>query len=414
MGWNNFNAGPVDENGILAAAVFLRDNLLPSGYDTVVIDGGWNINGSQLIIDAHGRPYPRVDLFPSAADGHGFRTLASQIHKMGLKLGVWMNRGMDASAFVANAPIWNSTFTTRDAGVTTNNCAFAPQYFMGTNAPSPAAAAWYRSIAQLYVEQSIDFIKMDCMYAGHKGSNNGELAAFSAAFSAVAPRVVISLSPGGDSSRENASWVAAGGGTRGTLYRVVTDFHDTEGDWALVNHFEVAANFSGYSGRNGTFFDLDMLPFSPAGRPCRYAPATQRMLFSLYCITRAPLMLGTDMPMTDAAALALVTNPGALAVHGASANNRNISVARANTSTTAGLYAWAAEPTDGSPGVYVALFNLHGADALLAVAVPQGAGAPPLCAVDVYTGAKAGAAFLDTFAAPVADHTGGLWRLAPC
>ena len=193
--------------------------------------------------------------------------------------------------------------------------------------------------------------------------------------------------------------------------------HDTEGDWALRNHLEVAGAFSGFSGLNNTFFDLDMLPFSPAGRPCRYSNATQQLLFSLYCITRAPLLLGTDMPMTDAAALALVTNTRALAVHAASRENRNVSVVAANTSDTSSLYAWTALPSDGSAGAYVALFNIRGADALVSVAMPPGAGAPPLCATEVYSGERVtGAVFASgaPFTMPVADHGSGLWRVAPC
>ena len=414
-GWNNFDAGPVDEAGLLVAAAWLRDNLLAFGYDTLCVDGGWNINGSSFTIDAFGRPYPRLDLFPSAADGRGFASFAAKIHGMGLKLGVWIHRGMDDTTYAANPPIWNSSFHAQDAGVTTNDCVWAPS-FLGTNAPSPAATAWYRGLAQLYVDQQIDFAKMDCMYAGHEGSNNAELEAFSEAFSAVAPNVTISLSPGGGSSTENASWVAAGGGRRGTMYRVVTDFHDTEGEWALRNHLEVAGQFSGFSGLNATFFDLDLIPFSPAGRPCRYGAATQQLLFSLYCITRAPLILGTDIPVSDAAALALVTNRGALALNEFSANNRNVSVLATNTSAADGLWAWAAEPTDGSPGVYVALFNIAGADALISVAVPPGAGAPPLCAADVYTGERvAGAQFAEgEFSAPIANQASGLFRIAPC
>lgn len=412
----SFNTGPVDEVGILAAAEWMSENLLEYGYDLVCVDGGWNINGSELVIDSFGRPYPRSDLFPSAAGGQGFRPLADKVHALGLRLGVWMNRGMDDSAYAANTPVWNSSFHARDAGVTTNNCVFASS-FLGTNAPSAAASAWYRSIAQLYLDWNVDFIKMDCMYAGHEGGNNGELDAFTEAFADVAPGVTISLSPGGGSSTENASWVAAGGGARGTMYRVVTDFHDTEGDWALRNHLEVAGQFAGFSGLNGTFFDLDMLPFSPAGRPCRYSNETQRLLFTLYCITRSPLLLGTDMPLTDEAALALVTNRNALEVHAASRASRNVTVVATNTSDAGGLFAWTALPAEGSAGAFVALFNIRGADALVSVAMPSGAGAPPLCATEVYSGARVpGVSFAGgvPFTMPVADHDSGLWRVAPC
>ena len=42
-GWNSWDAdaNPVNEDDIIAAATWMRDNLLHLGFDTITIDGGW-------------------------------------------------------------------------------------------------------------------------------------------------------------------------------------------------------------------------------------------------------------------------------------------------------------------------------------------------------------------------------------
>jgi alpha-galactosidase len=148
-------------------ATHAQTYLLPSGYDTIVIDSGWywydNANpggcsdGASVdalsvrerpctrswrvcagfpgeSVDSYGRPYPRVDQYPSAADGRGWATIASkvrrsavvggvdvarpwhacahaalvclaQLHGMGLKLGLWMLRGIPNIAVDNDLPI---------------------------------------------------------------------------------------------------------------------------------------------------------------------------------------------------------------------------------------------------------------------------------------------------------------------
>jgi len=157
-GYNNFDNGQVNEASFMLAAQYVSDVLLPFGYDTVTVDGGYAINGSDLITDGFGRPYPRLDLFPSASDGRGFRTLSEKVHALGLKLGVWINRGISNSAYYSNLPVFNSSYHAKDVAITTNDCVWAP-YFMGTNAPSSASTDWYRSIAQWWLDQGIDFVK---------------------------------------------------------------------------------------------------------------------------------------------------------------------------------------------------------------------------------------------------------------
>eukprot|EP01047_Picozoa_sp_COSAG01_P054389 COSAG01_NODE_5939_length_3941_cov_35.353462_1_plen_211_part_00 len=65
-------------------ATAMATQLLPAGYDTIVIDGGW----AGSTIDAHGRPAPDLWRWPSSRGGLGFKPLADWTHSLGLKFGV--------------------------------------------------------------------------------------------------------------------------------------------------------------------------------------------------------------------------------------------------------------------------------------------------------------------------------------
>lgn len=168
-GWNSWDAdsNPVTEADILAAAAWMRDNLLPLGFDVVTIDGGWYTSSSGNIIDDFGLPVPDPARFPSSAGGRGLLPLAKQVNAMGLKLGAWTIRGITPEAVAANLPIKGSAFTARDVGVPpspTTSCSWDPNT-LGTNAPSAAADAWYASLADHYVANGLELVKIDCMYS---------------------------------------------------------------------------------------------------------------------------------------------------------------------------------------------------------------------------------------------------------
>eukprot|EP01048_Picozoa_sp_COSAG05_P031417 COSAG05_NODE_11459_length_512_cov_1.242131_2_plen_122_part_01 len=64
-------------------ATAMSSQLLPVGYETIVIDGGWAGDS----IDGHGRPVPNVAQWPSSAGGKGFKVLADWTHSLGLQFG---------------------------------------------------------------------------------------------------------------------------------------------------------------------------------------------------------------------------------------------------------------------------------------------------------------------------------------
>eukprot|EP01052_Picozoa_sp_SAG31_P014309 SAG31_NODE_884_length_11256_cov_2.889666_9_plen_212_part_00 len=97
----NSSAPVWNETEFRILAKGLASQLLPAGFDTIVIDGGW-AGGT---VDGHGRPMPDAYKWPSAAGGKGFKPLADWTHSLGLKFGVWTLRGVLPAAVHAKLPI---------------------------------------------------------------------------------------------------------------------------------------------------------------------------------------------------------------------------------------------------------------------------------------------------------------------
>ncbi len=196
-------------------------------------------------------------------------------------------------------------------------------------------------------------------------------------------------------------------------YRVTGDFHDTNGWPRLIKQYQTASLFAPLIGANGTFPDLDMLPFgrqAPSGLPCAYSHDEQRFIMSLWAIARSPLVLGAALPLDadDTWTLPLVSNPAVLAVNAGSCGNAPVPVANADPSD---LGAWGAVAEgDGTTRVF-ALFNMREQPANVSVAV-QGNG---LCVKNLWTGAAEGALPAGgALIRAVNAHAGGLWAVAPC
>ncbi|MEQ4576378.1 MAG: alpha-galactosidase, partial [Gammaproteobacteria bacterium] len=116
MGWNSWDSfgASVTEAEYLENARILAERFLPSGYDVATVDIQWYEPGARsshyrpfapLQLDAHGRPQPAPNRFPSAARGAGFAPLAAQVHRLGLRFGVHIMRGVPRQAVGECLPI---------------------------------------------------------------------------------------------------------------------------------------------------------------------------------------------------------------------------------------------------------------------------------------------------------------------
>lgn len=372
MGWNSWNCfgSDVKEAQVRANAEFMAANLKAHGWEYIVIDLGWYLdervdilkfkqpNPAQAI-DRFGRLIPDESKFPSSAHGRGFRKLADDLHRMGLKFGIHIMRGIPRQAVERNTPIFGSTYRAADAVAPLDTCVWYDG-MLGVDAASPAGKAYYNSILKLYAEWGVDYIKADDMSQPYHAA---DIEALHSAILDCGRPVVLSLSPGA-SPLDRAEHLRR----NSNLWRISSDFWDM---WPpLKKQFELCRIWAPCV-ESGHWPDCDMIPMGKlrvtgpddyvAGlmgkKPeeitneySRFTRDEKFTLMTLWCIFRSPLMFGGNLPETDSLSLALITNDEVLAVNQTGRNGREL---RADK----GLAVWTADIQDTTAKV-AALFNL--------------------------------------------------------
>ncbi len=365
MGWNSWDSfgTTVTEADFKANVQWFAEHLKSFGWQYVVVDMEWfvtnptpegNSKSSQYSMDGYGRYSPAIHRFPSSANSTGFKSIADYAHSLGLKFGIHILRGIPKQAVEKNLPIEGSTYHAADAADTSDTCPWNFDNY-GLNAASPAAQAYYDSIARLYVSWEVDFIKVDCISSRpYKGDEIGML---STALRKTGRPIVLSLSPGAapiekiDEMRKYAN-----------LWRISDDvwdlWHSTvDYPQGLGDQFSRIAKWAGLAQPSG-WPDADMLPLGYLGpapgwgkaRETRLTHDEQRTLLTLWSTFRSPLMIGANLPRSDAWTASLLTNPEVIAVDQHSKQNRPV----ISTNTTV---VWTAQAESGNDR-YLSVFNL--------------------------------------------------------
>jgi hypothetical protein len=369
MGWNSWDSygRTLDEQKIRANARWLAQNLKPFGWEYVVIDEGWYLdnlgadNNDEHVrfqLDAWGRYVPVPGRFPSAGEPPSFRPLADYLHGLGLKYGIHILRGIPREAVARNLPIAGSALHARDAADTTDVCPWNT-YNYGLDASNPAAQAYYDSLARLYADWGIDFVKIDCI-ADHPFKGE-EIRMFHEAVAKSGRAMVVSLSPGPTAIDKHATVARYS-----QMWRISDDVWDvwqSEKDFptGVKNQFAHAAQWAGLA-EPGQWPDADMLPIGSLRPAAGWGPARdsrltrdeQRTLLTLWCIVRSPLIMGGNLLEADEWTRSLLTNAEVLAVDQHSRGSRPLV-------TSDDSVVWYAQPEQGGPGEgdsYLAVFNL--------------------------------------------------------
>ena len=371
MGWNSWDAygETIGESDIRANAAWMAEHLKAYGWEYVVVDEGWYVtnhsaesNGGapDFSLDVHGRYVPAVNTIPSAANGAGFKPLADYVHSLGLKFGIHILRGIPKEAVRRNLPIAGTSYRAKAAADVSDSCPWNT-YNYGLNPASPAAQAYYNSIARLYAGWDIDFLKVDCISSHpYKGD---EIRMISRALLKVHRPIVLSLSPGPaplDKSFELRRY--------GQMWRISDDIWDvwhSDKDFpqGVENQFARAAKWAKFSGP-GHWPDADMLPLGrlePAagwGKPraTRLTHDEQRTLLTLWSVFRSPLIMGGNLTLCDDWTESALTNAELIGVDQHATNSHAVI-------STDKAAVWLSTP-ESDNGVYVAVFNLDSASQL--------------------------------------------------
>ncbi len=357
MGWNSYDnfGDSVTEAEVRANAKYLKEHLLPHGWQYVVVDYRWydpaatsynlgNRVAARLEMDRFGRLLPAANRFPSAAGGKGFKALADDLHALGLKFGIHVMRGIPRQAVAAKTPIEGTSFTAADAANTNSVCPWCSDMY-GVDAAKAAGQAYYNALYRLYASWGVDFVKVDDLSAPY---SDGEIAAIRKALDQCGRPIIFSTSPG-DTPVDRGAHISR----NANMWRVSGDFWD--GWQHLKPQFARLNAWTPWRGP-GHWPDADMIPLgkiaqrSDDGRArwTRFTKDEQITLMSLWAIARSPLMFGGNLPENDAFTESLLSNDEVLAVNQHSSGNRQLF-------HKGEQIAWVADAPGG--GRYLALFN---------------------------------------------------------
>ena len=330
MGWNSWDCyySSVTEKEVMQNAQYLVDNdLIKYGWEYVVIDirwycnhpslggGNYNQRGDQdYVLDEYGRYLPSPTRFPSCMqDGKniGFKALADKIHKMGLKFGIHIMRGVPKSVVGSSYKLKGSEGTawSQVYNGTTSPCTWLKDNLLVRN--NEAGQLYYNSIMDLYAEWGVDFLKIDDL---SRPFYTDEIHMIRKAIDQTGRPIVLSLSPGktqyqyADECLQNAN-----------MWRMMDDLWD---NWSAVDAVFNEAHAWENVTRPGNYADCDMLPLgqiamtigdagytgADKGRWTNLTQNEQLTMMTLWGICHSPLFFGGEMTKNDASTLSLLNN----------------------------------------------------------------------------------------------------------
>ncbi len=334
MGWNSWDCfGPsVVEDEVKANADYMAKNLKEYGWEYIVVDIRWYVDNqttghynpydkTDFVIDDYGRYLPSPIRFPSSANGAGFKPLADYVHRLGLKFGIHIMRGVPKEAVYNKMPIKGTNITADQICSDTLECTWLKDNFTAVKGKA-GAQEYYNSILDLYASWGVDYIKVDDLSRPY---HSDEIEMLRNAIDQTGRPIVLSMSPGATplDQHEHAK-------NHANMWRTIDDFWD---NWTQLSYsFSKCADWAPYITK-GSWPDADMLPLGHlsirgergADRYTNFTKDEQYTLMTLWTMFKSPLMFGGHLPDNDGFTNSLLTNKEMLYVHGYSENNKEFS-----------------------------------------------------------------------------------------
>ncbi|MFF4488184.1 NEW3 domain-containing protein [Streptomyces sp. NPDC001544] len=364
MGWSSWSAlregGSLTQDGIKAQARVMHDKLQRYGYRYINIDAGWSDH-----LDAYGRDAWDTTRFPD-----GLPALASYLHGLGLKFGIYLTPGVPIEAYQKNLPVHGTPYHMQDmADPTRPGNTHNDSYRIDFG--KPGAQEYVQSYADLFASWGVDYIKMD--FVGPGGGlvptdNRPDMKAWHQAIAATGRPMHLELS-NSLSIADAATWRATSNGWRtgGDIecYCGVNGSSTPLTSWQRMSaRFDQVADWQPYGGP-GAFNDYDSIEVGN-GDDGGLTPDERRTQLSLWSLAASPLLLGTDLTKLYGPDLELLTNRDVIAV-----DQDATDASRVSKSATAQVFA----KTEPNGDVIIGLFNTGPGAQTVSVA-PGTAGLP--------------------------------------
>ncbi len=364
MGWNTWNtfAEKINEELVLSSAEQLvSSGLREAGYEFVVVDDCWSLRERNKA----GELVPDPEKFP-----HGMKYVADELHKMGLKFGMYSCCG----------------------GMT---CASYPASLNREFSDARAFALW-----------GVDYLKYDYCFKPFSLDGKALYRRMGAALAGCGRDILFSgCSWGADNTHE---WI---GTTGANIWRSTGDIVDT---WDSVKSIiKQQYGILPYGGV-GCFNDMDMLIVGMHGKGhvglkgC--TDDEYRLHFAAWCMLASPLMIGCDVRNMDETTKKILTDPVLLSIAKDERGNRPYFFHNwGNDDWT--IFVRLLDNGD----IAVGLFNLSDGGANLWVAaddvgVPEFSG-KILVGTEAYTNAPV-RAVNGVLSKELAPHSCAVWRLS--
>jgi len=311
--WYQFGAG-VTESAVLKQADYLvSSGLAAAGYDTVNLDDGWLASSRA----SDGSLTWNTTKFP-----HGIPWLASQIHALGLKFGIYEAIG-------------------------TRTCQGLPG-----SGGTTASDSHYAQDAATFAGWGVDFVKIDECGGLPSGTTLSSLTTafeqYGADLRADNPNVVYSEElPIYELGQSSFTQAVESSSTFANMWRVAADEStaDTASD-TILSHLAADLHLHAMAGP-GHWNDLDMLvPGTPAAHPFDWSLADEESQLSVWAEEASPLLISTDLTTLTTAELAALKNPDIIAI--------DQSGSQAPTAVTSGHIEAVVKSFDGGTAVLFA------------------------------------------------------------
>ncbi len=333
LGWSSWSFfrdtsdAAIDE----AAARAMRSSGLERlGYRYINQDDFWyQCPGRQgPNVDHYGRWVTRPDKFPPGPGGqNGIQVVASYMHSLGLKFGIYVTPGISDQAVAKNTPILGTHYTADDIATKTRQNNYNCGGMTGINYSKPGAQAYVNSIVDEFARWGVDYIKLD----GITDGNIADIEAWSNAIRQLGRPMQLDVTEG--------DYTVALGPTLdkyATQWEYTSDIENYGGK-GLTSYANVQKRFRtltlwepAYGGRifDG-YNDFDSVevgdcthavgstsPFGSVSYPDGdgLSVSERQTVLSLWSLASSPLILGTNLTQLCRTDLRLLTNRAVLSV----------------------------------------------------------------------------------------------------
>jgi Alpha galactosidase C-terminal beta sandwich domain/Alpha galactosidase A len=294
------------------ARAMVSTGLSAAGYKYINQDDNWyECPGSQgPNVDKYGRWVTNPAYFPSGPHGaNGMEVVASYVHRLGLKFGVYETTGISEQAVKENTPILGTPYTADEIATTAQANNYNCGGMVGIDYAKPGAQAYVDSIVDELASWGVDYIKLD----GITDSNGPDIKAWSAAIKQSGRPMVLDTTEGSFDTKlapvlteysnqwEFAPDIETSGPDEGSADACnAPPFTGCLSVFPLTSYahwsdrFGDVAEWQPYGGPGG-FNDYDSIEVGDGSADSGMSLAASETQLSLWSLGSAPFILGGDL-----------------------------------------------------------------------------------------------------------------------